>query len=263
MSIKFVEQCHHVIGDRVPRWRIGGAQRLADAFIRRRQADGDDAAELAFPSLCRSADQFALHFHVLETAMFRKSFWPSSPLRAIAAPDEEKMVSNWSQTQARIRAHSPFLARALDRYPTVAAQLEQEDMDAALAAAHAIADPQDGIARSLRRRRGAIALAVAAADLSGAWDLDRVTRTLSDFADQALEEALAAVMQDRYPDAEHKGFVVLALGKHGSRELNYSSDIDPILLYDPATLPHGAREDVRQRPRHHVLTQSAASSKRV
>ena len=94
--------------------------------------------------------------------MFRKSFWPSSPLRAIAAPDEEKMVSNWSQTQARIRAHSPFLARALDRYPTVAAQLEQGDMDAALAAAHAIADPQDGIARSLRRRRGAIALAVAA-----------------------------------------------------------------------------------------------------
>ena len=244
MSIKFVEQCHHVFGDRVPRWRIGGAQRLADAFIGRRQADGDDAAEFAFPSLCRSADQFALHFHVLKTAMFRKSFWPSSPLRAIAAPDEEKMVSNWSQTQARIRAHSPFLARALDRYPTVAAQLEQGDMDAALAAAQAVADPQDGIARSLRRRRGAIALAAAAADLSGAWDLDRVTRTLSDFADQALEEALAAVMQDRYPDAEHKGFVVLALGKHGSRELNYSSDIDPILLYDPATLPHGAREDV-------------------
>ncbi|OAN57971.1 bifunctional [glutamine synthetase] adenylyltransferase/[glutamine synthetase]-adenylyl-L-tyrosine phosphorylase [Sphingobium sp. TCM1] len=154
------------------------------------------------------------------------------------------MVTNWPETQARIRAHSPFLARALDRFPTVTEQLAAGDFDAALRAAQAVAGPEDGIARSLRRRRGAIALAVAAADLAGAWDMDRVTRTLSDFADQALEEALAAAMQERYPDAEHRGFVVLALGKHGSRELNYSSDIDPILLYNPATLPHGEREDV-------------------
>ncbi|HAF42014.1 MAG TPA: glutamine-synthetase adenylyltransferase [Sphingobium sp.] len=154
------------------------------------------------------------------------------------------MVTNWPETQARIRAHSPFLARSLDRFPTVTEQLAAGDFDAALRAAQAVAGPEDGIARSLRRRRGAIALAVAAADLAGAWDMDRVTRTLSDFADQALEEALAAAMQERYPDAEHRGFVVLALGKHGSRELNYSSDIDPILLYNPATLPHGEREDV-------------------
>ena len=51
-------------------------------------------------------------------------------------------------------------------------------------------------------------------------------------------------MAERYPDADHRGFVVLALGKHGSRELNYSSDIDPILLYDPAVLPRREREDV-------------------
>jgi glutamate-ammonia-ligase adenylyltransferase len=153
-------------------------------------------------------------------------------------------VTDWSETQARIRAHSPFLARALDRFPAVVERLAAGDFDGALAVAHAAGTPEDGVARSLRRRRGAIALAVAAADLAGAWDMDRVTRTLSDFADQALEEALAAAMQERYPDAEHKGFVVLALGKHGSRELNYSSDIDPILLYDPTILPHHEREDV-------------------
>jgi glutamate-ammonia-ligase adenylyltransferase len=153
-------------------------------------------------------------------------------------------VTDWSETQARIRAHSPFLARALDRFPAVAERLAAADFDGALAVAQAAGTPEDGVARSLRRRRGAIALAVAAADLAGAWDMDRVTRTLSDFADQALEEALAAAMQERYPDAEHKGFVVLALGKHGSRELNYSSDIDPILLYDPTILPHHEREDV-------------------
>jgi glutamate-ammonia-ligase adenylyltransferase len=153
-------------------------------------------------------------------------------------------VTDWSETQARIRAHSPFLARALDRYPAVVERLAAGDFDGALTVAQAAGTPEDGVARSLRRRRGAIALAVAAADLAGAWDMDRVTRTLSDFADQALEEALAAAMQERYPDAELKGFVVLALGKHGSRELNYSSDIDPILLYDPTTLPHHEREDV-------------------
>ncbi len=144
---------------------------------------------------------------------------------------------------ARMRAHSPFLARQMDRFPDVAGLLEKGDFDAALIAAQGVAAPDDGIARSLRRRRGAVALVTAAADLAGAWGLDRVTRTLSDFADQALEEALAAAMAERYPDAENRGFVVLALGKHGSRELNYSSDIDPILLYDPRTLPHGERED--------------------
>jgi len=143
----------------------------------------------------------------------------------------------------RMRAHAPFLARQMDRFPDVAAWVEKGDYEAALTAAHAVAGAEDGVARSLRRRRGAIALVTAAADLAGAWNVDRVTRALSDFADQALEEALAAAMAERYPDADHRGFVVLALGKHGSRELNYSSDIDPILLYDPTTLPHGERED--------------------
>ncbi|MDE0945952.1 MAG: glutamine-synthetase adenylyltransferase, partial [Sphingobium sp.] len=153
-------------------------------------------------------------------------------------------MTDWPQIQARIRGHSPFLVRVLDRLPDLADCLATGDFDAALAMAHAAGSPDDGVARSLRRRRNAIALTVAAADLAGAWDLDRVTRTLSDFADTALEEALAAAMQERYPDMAHRGFVVLALGKHGSRELNYSSDIDPILLYDPATLPHRDREDV-------------------
>ncbi|WP_022681326.1 bifunctional [glutamine synthetase] adenylyltransferase/[glutamine synthetase]-adenylyl-L-tyrosine phosphorylase [Sphingobium bisphenolivorans] len=149
----------------------------------------------------------------------------------------------WLAAAARMRAHSPFLSRQMDRFPELAALLEAGDFDAALNTAYNVAAAEDGVARSLRRRRGAVALVTACADLAGAWDLDRVTRTLSDFADQALEEALAAAMAERYPDAPHRGFVVLALGKHGSRELNYSSDIDPILLYDPRTLPHGERED--------------------
>lgn len=152
-------------------------------------------------------------------------------------------MADWTAAMARMRAHSPFLARQMDRFPEVADLLAAGDVEAALKAAQNVSDADEGIARSLRRRKGALSLVTAAADLSGAWDLDRVTRTLSDFADQALEEALRATLAERYPGVEPKGFVVLALGKHGSRELNYSSDIDPILLYDPATLPHGERED--------------------
>ncbi|WP_460986177.1 bifunctional [glutamine synthetase] adenylyltransferase/[glutamine synthetase]-adenylyl-L-tyrosine phosphorylase [Sphingobium sp. TomTYG75] len=155
----------------------------------------------------------------------------------------EIAVVDWTAAMARMRAHSPFLARQMDRFPEVIDLLEGGDVEAALKAAQNVSDADEGIARSLRRRKGALSLVTAAADLSGAWDLDRVTRTLSDFADQALEEALRATFAERYPGVEPKGFVVLALGKHGSRELNYSSDIDPILLYDPTTLPHGERED--------------------
>ncbi|EQB31726.1 bifunctional [glutamine synthetase] adenylyltransferase/[glutamine synthetase]-adenylyl-L-tyrosine phosphorylase [Sphingobium ummariense] len=155
----------------------------------------------------------------------------------------ERIADRRPDLEVRIRAHSPFLARQLDRFPEVAGLVTAGDFETALSVVDTVAGSGDSVARSLRRRRGALALVTAAADLSGAWDLDRVTRTLSDFADRALDEALAAAFRERYPDSEPRGFAVLALGKHGSRELNYSSDIDPILLYDPLTLPHGERED--------------------
>ena len=39
------------------------------------------------------------------------------------------------------------------------------------------------------------------------------------------------------------GFAVIAMGKLGSRELNYSSDVDLMLLFDAATLPRRGRDD--------------------
>jgi glutamate-ammonia-ligase adenylyltransferase len=98
----------------------------------------------------------------------------------------------------------------------------------------------------LRRQRSAVALTAAIADLAGAWDLNRVTRSLSDFADHAINEALAAAYAERYPDEPVRGIAVIALGKHGSRELNYSSDIDPILIFDPDTVPRRAREEPQE-----------------
>jgi glutamate-ammonia-ligase adenylyltransferase len=101
-------------------------------------------------------------------------------------------------------------------------------------------------AAALRRERSALALALAIGDLSGLLEFEAVVGTLSDFADRALERALNAVVAARTPGEAPRGFAVIALGKLGSRELNYSSDIDILYLYDPATLPRRPREEPAQ-----------------
>ena len=88
------------------------------------------------------------------------------------------------------------------------------------------------------------------------------TRYLSDFADAAIETALATALTERVPGAEVRGITVIALGKLGSRELNYSSDVDLLLLFDPETLPRRERDDpseaaVRDRPPDHRASAEA------
>jgi glutamate-ammonia-ligase adenylyltransferase len=99
---------------------------------------------------------------------------------------------------------------------------------------------------ALRRERGALALALAIGDLARTIPLERLIGELSDFADRALERALRAAVEARTPEEEPRGFTIIALGKHGSRELNYSSDIDLLFLFDPATLPLKPREEPQQ-----------------
>ena len=116
-----------------------------------------------------------------------------------------------------------------------------EGADAAVV--HALGATGDDLAIELRRRRHGLALAVALGDLAGEFGLERVTELLSDFAEDAIDRALACAISERVPDADPAGIAVIALGKLGSRELNYSSDVDLILLYDPATMPRRARDD--------------------
>ena len=100
-----------------------------------------------------------------------------------------------------------------------------------------------GVRQTLRRRRDALALVLAISDLAGVMSLEAVVGELSAFADEALDMAITAAVQLRVPDADSAGFTAIALGKHGSRELNYSSDIDPILLFDPRTMARRERDD--------------------
>jgi glutamate-ammonia-ligase adenylyltransferase len=141
----------------------------------------------------------------------------------------------------RARANSPFLGGLIDRNADLMPLLESSDFDAALASA--LAATSNSVATTLRKRRQGVALVTGIADLAGAWDLARITAELSDFADAALELAIATAIEERVPGSPNQGFVVIALGKHGGRELNYSSDIDPIFLFDPKTLPHRDDEE--------------------
>ena len=144
----------------------------------------------------------------------------------------------------RAKLHSPFLAGRIERNPDLMSLIEAGDFDAALA--DALARHDDSVGTALRQQRQGVALVTAIADLAGVWDLTRVTHILSDFADHALDKAIAAAIEERVPGAPNQGFAVIALGKHGGRELNYSSDIDPIFLFDPQTLPHRERDDVAE-----------------
>jgi [glutamine synthetase] adenylyltransferase / [glutamine synthetase]-adenylyl-L-tyrosine phosphorylase len=145
---------------------------------------------------------------------------------------------------SRAQANSPFLAGLFERNPDLMPLIEAGNFEAALASA--LARTSDNVGTALRRQRQGVALVTAIADLAGVWDLTRVTRILSDFADQVLDQAIAAAIEERVPGAPNQGFAVIALGKHGGRELNYSSDIDPIFLFDPETLPHRERDDVAE-----------------
>ena len=103
--------------------------------------------------------------------------------------------------------------------------------------------PQNRVAQTLREAKRRVALIIAMAELAGVWSLEGVTTRLSRFADLAVDLALKAAIapelrrgkipgqtEDDLGDAA--GMVVLAMGKMGAGELNYSSDIDLICLFD-------------------------------
>ncbi len=156
----------------------------------------------------------------------------------------KKMESHdWTGALSRAARHSPFLSRAMDRLPGLVDVLATGDGEAALDWAKRAGADAPNVAVALRRERLALALTLAIGDLAGAFSLEMVMAELSEFADRALDMAISDAILRRVPGAIPTGFTALALGKHGAGELNYSSDIDPILLYDPMILPRRARDD--------------------
>ncbi|MGE3302390.1 MAG: bifunctional [glutamine synthetase] adenylyltransferase/[glutamine synthetase]-adenylyl-L-tyrosine phosphorylase [Hyphomonadaceae bacterium] len=177
-----------------------------------------------------------------------------APEEAAAALGGDAPAGAWGGALYAAAACAPYLAHLIARRPEIAARIVAEGPEAVVAAAAADARAagtlsfEEGAIR-LRRAKAALHLACAVGDLSGRWTLDQVTGALTDFADAACQAALAlsaAALAARgeftLPSAEGAngplpGFLMIAMGKQGARELNYSSDIDVTLFFDAATLP--------------------------
>jgi glutamate-ammonia-ligase adenylyltransferase len=158
--------------------------------------------------------------------------------------------------------NSPYLSRLARREPDILNQILSEGPFAVVECmrerALSSAKSQDTAAAmaTLRAAKRGAALAVALADISELWDVDRVTRTLSEFADDCVKGALRFLLSEAATRTElsetegeileqSTGVVVLAMGKYGAFELNYSSDIDLIVFYEPRRFPFRKRDDAR------------------
>lgn len=140
---------------------------------------------------------------------------------------------------------SPFLKSLMEREEgwlrEALAGAPEAALEAELAALQPAAPAETGSA--LRRAKRRIALLAALADLGGAWQLEAVTGALTRLADKAVQRALAThlveeIRRGKIPGAvagdeeAGAGMVAFAMGKMGAFELNYSSDIDLICLFD-------------------------------
>ncbi len=177
--------------------------------------------------------------------------------RAFAAALEGAALLN------ALGGHSTYLADLAVRESATLLRLVERGPDAAFALALdplGRADPNAAraqVAALLRQAKRQAALIAAAADLAGLWPLDRVTGALSDLADACTDYACAHLLREAQARGELRlaggtarfdpkatcrgsGLVVLGMGKLGGRELNYSSDIDLMVLYDPQAATYDA-----------------------
>jgi glutamate-ammonia-ligase adenylyltransferase len=149
-------------------------------------------------------------------------------------------------------AASPYLAGLARRDPAGLLDLLASDPDARLNAiladtADAAAMFGDAAGPALRRAKRALHLLTALCDLGGVWDLEQVTGALTRFADAAVAAALTAAARDEVAagrllsvgdgaEGPVPGWFCIAMGKQGAFELNYSSDIDVSVFFDPERL---------------------------
>jgi glutamate-ammonia-ligase adenylyltransferase len=145
---------------------------------------------------------------------------------------------------------SPYLWGTISSDPAMLLRLLGESPEAGIsrilehyseAAADADSDADAQAALRMMKREGALLIALA--DIGGVWNLDEVTAALTRLADTAVRTAVDRLLRaaggagkikitDTLEPGKGSGYVVLAMGKLGAGELNYSSDIDLIVLFE-------------------------------
>jgi glutamate-ammonia-ligase adenylyltransferase len=158
-------------------------------------------------------------------------------------------------------AFAPYLARLINRYPDIFAHAVRAQHDACLQTLIASLCTRTELQseaswmRHARQVKEQVALIIALADLAKSWSLEKTTQALSDFADQVVQSALhfilsQAAKSDQWSKQEAathhaSGITILGMGKLGAHELNYSSDIDLIILFDPEKAAYTGKRDIQ------------------
>ena len=167
------------------------------------------------------------------------------------------LARQWSATGAGKRllasifGNSPFLSGVAVKEWAFLTGLVEEGPDplfgeiaASVEKTEDLGEDTAAVMRRLRVAKRRVALVAALAELAGVWSLEQQTAALSRFAEAALGAALRHLLREAarkglialtaadQPEQD-SGLIVLGIGKLGGYELNYSSDIDLIILYDP------------------------------
>src|SRR5260221_2225377 len=162
-----------------------------------------------------------------------------------------------------VRADGARVIRLLECDPEPYLAQLIEDTSRVVLAASSEAD----VMRLLRHMKSEAALLIALCDIGGVWPVMAVTAALTELAVAAVQAALRYVLRqeaargrlsppDPHSPEDNSGLVVLAMGKMGAGELNYSSDIDLIVFFDssaPTLAP-----DIQPHPVLLPVTQALA-----
>ena len=156
---------------------------------------------------------------------------------------------------------SPWLRALLTAEPELAQRVilsdkrrHLDDLCAQVRARVTEADARDEVMAALRKFRAEAAAVTALGDMIGDWPVEDVTAAMTRIADTAVQLAVDWLLReaagrgvlslaDPADPGPGSGWIVLAMGKHGAGELNFSSDIDLIVFYDPVRAPLADRDE--------------------
>jgi len=161
-------------------------------------------------------------------------------VRPLFSADRKQSKKQLTDIVTLASENAPYLRHLIEDWPMIVERLggePPEDICQSLIDEIHTDQSLEDLKASLRGVKQQIHLLLALCDLGGVWDWVAVTHSLSVFADRAMEALIEVLAREMEFVANERGPVpglfVLALGKYGARELNYSSDIDLIVFYDP------------------------------
>ncbi len=145
---------------------------------------------------------------------------------------------------------APYLRRLYQKYAGILqAETVEQAFETALARLEEIevSAPEADVMSKLRDAKGLAHAAIAALDLSQSDTPFQTTERITRFADASVQVALQYALHRH--ECDGAGLFLIALGKMGAFELNYSSDIDMVAFFEPEVFVGGPRgqEDTANR----------------